>query len=109
MLEVDPEVASKIQARARERGVSVDVYLQELNDQKETDSESSKWLRKSEFTGCESGPPVTVLTRPFFLTIQLAERASTAGAASVLLLGKKYWRHCGLHSERWTTKPLLYI
>ena len=32
MLEVDPEVASKIQARARERGVSVDVYLRELID-----------------------------------------------------------------------------
>jgi len=31
MLEVEPELASKIQARARERGVSVDVYLRELN------------------------------------------------------------------------------
>lgn len=30
MLEVEPEVASKIQARARERGVSVAVYLREL-------------------------------------------------------------------------------
>ena len=39
MLEVDPEVASKIQARARERGVSVDVYLRELIDQKGTESE----------------------------------------------------------------------
>src|SRR5258708_40118444 len=48
MLEVEPEVASKIQARARERGVSVDVYLQELIDQKETDSERSKWLSSQE-------------------------------------------------------------
>ena len=30
MLEVEPEVASKIKARARERGVSVAVYLREL-------------------------------------------------------------------------------
>ena len=37
MLEVEPESASKIQARARERGVSVDVYLRELIDQKGTD------------------------------------------------------------------------
>jgi hypothetical protein len=29
MLEVEPEVASKVQARAREPGVSVDVYLPE--------------------------------------------------------------------------------
>jgi len=29
-LEVEPEVASKIEARARKRGVSVDVYLREL-------------------------------------------------------------------------------
>ncbi|HXM33726.1 MAG TPA: hypothetical protein VN920_00930 [Pyrinomonadaceae bacterium] len=41
MLEVEPEVASKIQARARERGVSVDVYLRELIDQKGTESESN--------------------------------------------------------------------
>src|SRR5438270_539530 len=34
MLEVDPEVASKIQAQARERGVSVDAYLLELIKQK---------------------------------------------------------------------------
>ena len=31
VLEVELEVASKIQARARERGVSVDVYLLEPN------------------------------------------------------------------------------
>ena len=48
MLQVKPETASKIQARARERGVSVDVYLQELIDQKETDSERSKWLSSQE-------------------------------------------------------------
>ena len=40
MLEVEPEVASKIQARARERGVSVDVYLRELIE-KETQPERS--------------------------------------------------------------------
>jgi hypothetical protein len=34
MLEVDLEVASKTQARARERGVSVDAYLLELIEQK---------------------------------------------------------------------------
>ena len=39
ILEVDPEVASKIHARARERDVSVDVYLPELIDQKGTESE----------------------------------------------------------------------
>ena len=44
MLEVEPEVASKIQARARERGVSVDVYLRELIDQKGTESERSNGL-----------------------------------------------------------------
>ena len=41
MLEVDPEVASKIQARARERGVSVDVYLRESINQTGTESERS--------------------------------------------------------------------
>lgn len=44
MLEVEPEVASKIQVRARERGVSVDVYLRELIDQKGTESERSNGL-----------------------------------------------------------------
>src|SRR5438552_7599454 len=44
MLEVEPEVASKIQARARERGVSVDVYLRELIDEKRTASERSNGL-----------------------------------------------------------------
>ena len=33
-LEVEPEVASKIQAQARARGVSVDTYLRELIDEK---------------------------------------------------------------------------
>jgi hypothetical protein len=41
MLEVDQEVASKIQARARERGVSIDVYLRELINQTGTESERS--------------------------------------------------------------------
>ncbi len=48
MLEVEPEGASKIQARARERGVSVDVYLRELIDQKGTESESSNGLSSQE-------------------------------------------------------------
>ena len=48
MLEVDPEVALKIQARARERGVSVDVYLRELIDQKGTESERSNGLSSQE-------------------------------------------------------------
>ena len=48
MPEVEPEVASKIQARARERGVSVDVHLRELIDQKETESERSNGLSSQE-------------------------------------------------------------
>ncbi len=42
MLEVESELASKIQARARERGVSVDVYLRELINQKEAESETRR-------------------------------------------------------------------
>ena len=41
MIEVEPEIAIKIQARARERGVSVAVYWRELIDHKGTESESS--------------------------------------------------------------------
>jgi hypothetical protein len=48
MLEIEPEVASKIQARARERGVSVDVYLRELIDEKGTESERSDGLSSQE-------------------------------------------------------------
>lgn len=48
MLEVEPEVASKIQARARERGVSVDVYLRELIDQKGTEYETTNGLTSQE-------------------------------------------------------------
>ena len=48
MVEVEPEVAPKIQARARERGVSVDVYLQELIEQKGTESERSNGLSSQE-------------------------------------------------------------
>ena len=48
MLEVDPEVALKIQARARERGVSVDVYLRELIDQRGTESERGNGLSAQE-------------------------------------------------------------
>ena len=48
MLEVDPQVASEIQARARERGVSVDVYLRQLIYQKRTESERSNGLSPQE-------------------------------------------------------------
>src|SRR2546421_10777042 len=48
MLEVEPELASKIQARGRERGVSVDVYLRELIDQKGTEHERSNGLSPQE-------------------------------------------------------------
>ena len=48
MLEVEPELASRIQARARERGVSVDVYLRELIDGKGTESERSNGLSSQE-------------------------------------------------------------
>jgi len=48
MLEVEPEVASKIQSRARERGVSVDVYLRELIDQKGAESDTSNGLSSQE-------------------------------------------------------------
>ena len=48
MLEVEPEVASKIQAQARERGVPVDVYLRELIDQKATESERRNGLSSQE-------------------------------------------------------------
>ena len=48
MLEVEPEVASKIQARARERGFWVAVYLRELIDQKGTESERSNGLSSQE-------------------------------------------------------------
>jgi hypothetical protein len=48
MLEVEPELASKIQARARERDVSVDVYLRELIDEKGTESNRSDGLSSQE-------------------------------------------------------------
>ncbi len=51
MLEVEPELASKIQARARQRGVSVDVYLRELIDEKRTESERSNGLSSQERVG----------------------------------------------------------
>ena len=47
-LEVEPELASKIQSRARERGVSVDVYLRELIDEKGTVPEGVKGLSLQE-------------------------------------------------------------
>ena len=48
MLEVEPEVASKIQTRARERDISVDLYLRELIDPKRIESESSNRLSSQE-------------------------------------------------------------
>lgn len=51
MLEVEPELASKVQARARERGVSVDVYLRELIDEKGTESERRNGLSSQERVG----------------------------------------------------------
>jgi hypothetical protein len=48
MLEVAPDVASKIQVRAGERGVSVDVYLRELIDQKGTECEAGNALSSQE-------------------------------------------------------------
>ena len=48
MLEVESEIVSKIQARAEERGVSVDVYLRELIEQKGTASERSDGLSSQE-------------------------------------------------------------
>ena len=48
MLEVEPELASKIQVRARERGVSVDVYLRKLLDQKGSESARGNGLSSQE-------------------------------------------------------------
>jgi hypothetical protein len=48
MLEVEPELASKVQARARERGISVDVYLRELIDEKGNESERRNGLSSQE-------------------------------------------------------------
>ena len=47
-LEVESEVATKIQARARERGVSVDVYLRDLIDQKTTEPHGRNRLTSQE-------------------------------------------------------------
>ena len=48
MLKVEPEVTSKIQVKARECGVSVDVYLRELINEKGTESERSNGLSSQE-------------------------------------------------------------
>jgi hypothetical protein len=78
ILEVEPELASKIQARARERGVSVDVHLRELIDGKElSPKEVMASVPKSEFACCVSGRRVTVQKGRIFLTMQLAARIST--------------------------------
>lgn len=67
MPEVETEVTSKIQAGARERGVSVDVYLRELIEQKGlSPRKTTSLIRESEFAYFESGRQVTGLTRPSF-------------------------------------------
>lgn len=85
MLEVEPELASKIQARARARGVSGDVYLRELIDEKGTESERSDRLSSQERIGLlrqwASGHTTNTL---FFLTIQSVVVASTRIAISLL-------------------------
>jgi hypothetical protein len=48
MLKVEPEIASEIQARARERGVSVDAYLLELIEQKTPESKTINRLSSQE-------------------------------------------------------------
>jgi len=48
MIEVDPEVALKIRARARERGVSVDVYLLELIKERRLEPKAIKRLNAQE-------------------------------------------------------------
>ena len=48
MLEVGPELVSKIQARARERGVSIDVYLGELLEKEAGVSEKRNVLSSQE-------------------------------------------------------------
>jgi hypothetical protein len=67
MLEVEPEIVSKIQARARELGVSVDEYLRELVDKKETESKTKAELSSQERVRLlrESGHRVPIPTRRF--------------------------------------------
>jgi hypothetical protein len=78
MLEVEPEVLSKIQARARERGVSVDVYLRKLIDEQElSPKEAAVLVRKSEFACCESGRQAIVPMGHLCQTMQLTAKAST--------------------------------
>lgn len=48
MLELELEVASKIQARARERGLSVDAYLLELIEPKIPESKPTNRLSSRE-------------------------------------------------------------
>lgn len=48
MLDVDLEVASKLQAAARERGVSVDTYLLELIERKPPESKTLNRLNSQE-------------------------------------------------------------
>src|SRR5437868_4186726 len=71
MLEVEPEVASKTQSQARERGVSVDVYLRELIEQKGIETERSNGLCSQERVRLlREWASDTVPARRCFLTMQ---------------------------------------
>ena len=88
MLEVEPELACKIQARARVRGLSVDVHFRESIDEKGTEPKEVVGLaRKNELPCCDSGPRATAATRRFFLTMQLVAKASTQRMTSFLPAG----------------------
>ena len=85
MLEVEPEVASKIQARARERCASVDVYLRELIDQKGTEPERSNGLSSKErirLLRVGGGP--TPFARRLFLKTRLVVNTYTKNVVSIL-------------------------
>jgi len=89
ILEVEPELVSKIQPLARERGVSVDVYLRELMDQKETESERSNGLSSQErvhmLRGWASGRSTNT---PVLSDEPLAAKASTEIVAKDVLRKK---------------------
>ena len=76
IIEVESDVASKIQARARERGFSVNVYLRELIDEKRTASEKSNGLSPQQRVRmCENGPRATAATPE----VEIAFRISPGG------------------------------
>ena len=110
MLEVEPELALKIHTPARERRVSVDVYLRELIDQEETESEGRNVLSSQERVRLlREWALDTVQTRRFFLTEQLVVKRSTESAVSALLERKKYWKPWTSSKDQPTSSLLLYI